>query len=355
MVLTRNAWLNVEADLIAKETVNTPFISPPFYRLPGNPWGCYTEKRWIVKQLDSELWQYINGNEALCYWSKRKNWDDNTLNNVDWMSVGRAMREVPQAKRRWASKQMSGHFAHGSNMVRWKQCSLAECPRCNASTEDKHHITQCPATLVTTLWEEALTELKQWWKVEQTAPHLAQALVAGLQAWRHNAHDSTKEVVSQKQARIGWNGLLDGWLSLDWRSQQEAYWAQWRRQKSSKQWTVKLIKKLWNISWDLWDHCNEALHHSQNARDDILDSRINDQIQTLFHQGLQAIPRDSFAFFKTPLKTLLTKTRHYKTWWVASVEVAMWQKKHHKHGTYLLEQCLMQHWLGLDNPNKSGT
>ncbi len=141
---------------------------------------------------------------------------------------------------------------------------------------------------------------------------------------------------------------------LEWTSQWLAQPRVWQWQKSSKQWTVELFKKLWNISWDLWDHCNEALHHFPNACDDIMDSRINDQIQILFQQGLQAITRDSFAFFKTPLETLLTKTRHYKTQWVASVEVAMQQKKHHEHGAYLLEQRLMWHWLGLDNPNESG-
>jgi len=64
-VLTHNAWLNIEADLIAKEIANIPFVSLPFYKLPGNPWGCYMEKRRIVKQLDLELWWYINGNETL--------------------------------------------------------------------------------------------------------------------------------------------------------------------------------------------------------------------------------------------------------------------------------------------------
>jgi len=59
-------------------------------------------------------------------------------------------------------------------------------------------------------------ELKQWLKAEQMAPHLTQALVAGLQAWRHNVHESTDKIVSQKQARISWNGLLDSWLSLEW-------------------------------------------------------------------------------------------------------------------------------------------
>jgi len=90
-VLAHHAWLNIESDLIAKETVNIPFVSPQYYKLPGNPWGCYTDKRQIVKQLESELWWYINGNETLRYWSKRKQWDDNTLNDVDWLSVGRAM------------------------------------------------------------------------------------------------------------------------------------------------------------------------------------------------------------------------------------------------------------------------
>jgi len=194
----------------------------------------------------------------------------------------------------------------------------------------------------------------QWLKAEQMDPHLVQALVAGLQAWRHNTHKSNKDAASKKQARIGWNGLLDSWLSLEWRYQQEAYWAQWRRWKSSKCWTTELIKKLWNILWDLWDHRNEALHHSKNARDDILDSRVNDQITVLYQQGLQAIPRDSFTFFKTPLKTLLTKTKQYKTRWVASVEAAIRRKKHHDHGAYLSEQRLMRRWLGLDNPNEHG-
>jgi len=117
----------------------------------------------------------------------------------------------------------------------------------------------------------------------------------------------------------------------------------------------EIIKKLWNISWDLWDHRNEALHNPQNARNDILDSRINDQIRSLFGQGLQAVPRDSFRFFQMTLNTLLDKPRHYKTSWVASVEVAKRRKQHHEYGAYLLEQRLMRHWLGLEDPASSGS
>jgi len=123
---------------------------------------------------------------------------------------------------------MSGHFAHVKNMVRWKQRSSAECPRCGSSPEDKVHITLCPADTVNTLWEEAITELTTWMKAEQSDPQLVQALVDGLQAWRQNTPRSEETSAASKQEQIGWDGLLNGWLSLEWRAQQAAYWVQWR-------------------------------------------------------------------------------------------------------------------------------
>jgi len=197
---------------------------------------------------------------------------------VDWMSLGRAMHGVPLSRCCWASKQMSGHFAHGKNMVWWKQCSSAECPRCGVMQEDKAHIIKCPQDSFTTQWEATITNLTKWMKDGNSALHLIQALVEGLQAWQSETISLDDLQVSTKQSGIGWDGILDGWLSMEWQAQQEAYWAQWRWRKSSKWWTVELIKKLWNISWDLWDHWNEALHNSQTAHNVILDSRTNDQI-----------------------------------------------------------------------------
>jgi len=40
-VLTRDAWLNVEADWLAKQKLTTPHTGPAFYSLPGNHWSCY--------------------------------------------------------------------------------------------------------------------------------------------------------------------------------------------------------------------------------------------------------------------------------------------------------------------------
>jgi len=68
----------------------------------------------------------------------------------------------------------------------------------------------------------------------------------------------------------------------------------------------------------------------------------------LLGHGLQAVPQDVFIFFQGSVDKLLQKPWQYKEQWVASVEVAMQQKRHHEYSTYLLEQCLMRRWLALE-------
>jgi len=52
----------------------------------------------------------------------------------------------------------------------------------------------------------------------------------------------------------------------------------WYIQKSSQQLTADVIKKLWNITWDMWEHWNGALHLPDIARQNIIEIQVNDQI-----------------------------------------------------------------------------
>jgi len=105
-VLTRDAWLNVEADLLAKNKLVKPYAGPVRYRLPGNPWSCYMGQTRVVKQLTAMLRHHINGQAMLTYWENRRKLPQQVLQQVDWTSFGRAMHEVPTSKRRWVSKQL---------------------------------------------------------------------------------------------------------------------------------------------------------------------------------------------------------------------------------------------------------
>ncbi len=227
-VLTRDAWLNVEADHLVKQKNTQPHIGPRYYKLPGNPWSCYIGNKHVVKQFTATLRDYIHGKEALDYWTKRKQMNKERLQEIDWISLGKAMKEVPISKWHWVSKQMSGHFSHGKNTVRWKQHSFAACPQCGCTPEDKNHILTCQQEEATEKWEVALTNLEDWLKQEQSDPQLIIALLNGLCLWRKGESVPDDTSATAQQANIGWDAAMDGWLGTEWQATEAAYWAQWR-------------------------------------------------------------------------------------------------------------------------------
>jgi len=64
---------------------------------------------------------------------------------------------------------------------------------------------------------------------EQSDPQIIQDILNRLQAWYDDTDPPEATPAAQQQSRLGWEALLDGWLSLAWRAQQDAYWAQWQR------------------------------------------------------------------------------------------------------------------------------
>jgi len=167
-------------------------------------------------------------------------------------------------------------------------------------------------------------------KAEQLDPQLIKVLIMELQAWHNGKPHTCTSPLVQQQLEIGWDAALDGWLSLDWQATQEAYWLQWHQCKSSKRWTAELIKKLWNIAWKMWEHCNGALLNSANHQADIIESKINNQVWEMFTSRLYMVPRDAFALFQGTVEELLSHPKTYKEQWVASVQALIQQKQHHK-------------------------
>jgi len=69
--------------------------------------------------------------------------------------------------------------------------------------EDKPHIVKCPQEQAMTKWNEAIAELTKWMKEMNSAPHLIQAMVDGLQAWRQDNWFTDDSPAPQQQLRIG--------------------------------------------------------------------------------------------------------------------------------------------------------
>jgi len=265
---------------------------------------------------------------------------------IDWKGLGRAYRESSIAVRRWATKYTSGFFMHGKNMARWQFRSSTSCPRCGTENEDKAHITRCNDAAAREVWNQSLKQLGQWLRDSNTSHKISAAIQWGLSQWLEPQQQSEppRGQFVVDQAAIGWDRFLDGWIAQSWRDHQEGIWKCARSRRSGRRWVAELIKKLWNVSWDMWAHRNGILHNSPTARDDILEKQENDQICAIYASGMRALPRDAFGILRKPKEHTLWLPLTTKQQWIESVTTAINRKKHHKYGKYLSEQRFMANW-----------
>ncbi len=173
------------------------------------------------------------------------------------------------------------------------------------------------------------------------------AIIWGLQQWRAPNWDANLPAgpFVSNQSAIGWEHFLDGWLARSWQDYQEGLWQSVQSRCSGKCWIAELIKKLWNVPWDMWAHRNGILHQSPMARQEILEKQVNNQIHGIYAGGTQALPRDAFGFVRKPLEQTLHLSLPAKQQWLESVHNAIQRKKKHEYGKYASEQRFMNTWL----------
>lgn len=115
------------------------------------------------------------------------------------------------------------------------------------------------------VWETSLATLQSWMEAEDTDPDLSSLLLAMLRSWRSDQTLSSSipyglSSFYQQQVELGDSALFSGWLAIEWESCQQAYLTFIHSRKPGKRWVTQIIKKLWNIAWDLWEHRNGILH-----------------------------------------------------------------------------------------------
>jgi len=79
----------------------------------------------------------------------------------------------------------------------------------------------------------------------------------------------------QTQDEVGWGAALEGCLSQYWREEQDQFWKAIKTHKSSSWWTMALLTFLMQAAWDMWHHCNKALHELDKNHQAILEEDVN--------------------------------------------------------------------------------
>jgi hypothetical protein len=111
--------------------------------------------------------------------------------------------------------------------------------------------------------------------------------------------------------------LLEGWFCLEWESIQQDYLKSIGSLRSVKRWVAALIKKIWNVSWDMWEHRNGILHNTQNTVTELREDLVDHSVKNIYHMATSTLCHTKVDYLITvSLSDLLSRTMAYKETWL---------------------------------------
>jgi len=125
IVLSREAWMNIEMDEHAKWKVLVDSPHVQLQSIPYEGWSCLIEGKRITKHLAEALRQHHNGRPLLNHWAMKQQFMPGTETQIDWDMAAKAMQMLPQAKQIWVLKYSARFLPYGTNMTCWQLGSQA--------------------------------------------------------------------------------------------------------------------------------------------------------------------------------------------------------------------------------------
>jgi hypothetical protein len=123
------------------------------------------------------------------------------------------------------------------------------------------------------------------------------------------------------QDSVGWQAFLEGGVLLSWAAKQQDYYDWLKKKNTGKRWVTTLIKKLWEISWGLWEHRNGELKNPSSPASLRDHARLDALIAADYADQTQLFRKDC-RWFRRPHAIIFLESLDYKTQWLESVFLA---------------------------------
>ena len=304
---------------------------------PGSPitfprskslWTIEKEGQPIVRKVTATVREHCNGTAARQYWMEKEKIGQCSHSEVAWSCTGTAMQEIDSERRRWITKHSTGWCAVNRNTLRWKMDTVDTCSRCKAPNETAPHVWTCKSTTARAIWEKAELDLEGWFTEVQTCPSIARIISSRVRCWRagtrhrtfHTFRHTGLREATAGQDKMGWDAAFEGNWHIDWIEVQQRYYQFVGSRRTGKRWLVSLIKKLWDIAWDLWKDRNHVNAQLKTAR---LRAVLEKQVSREYHRGYLALHLQSHKLFtNTLLIDKLTKSDQQLESWLMRVTPA---------------------------------
>jgi hypothetical protein len=353
--LDRWARLNIEMDSLAKvywndmseEKAEGGDIANEFW-----PVSIRGEK--VSSRLGERIREHILGQAQWERWERKGRLTREQIARVNWTACDQAMRSLTIGWRHWIAKHISGHAGVGVKMVQWKMRESAACPRCGEE-EDSRHVWTCHAPDARWTRMQHILKLDTWLEEQQTQPDLRKELINGLRAWSvgttrrtfYRTPDNIRQTL-EWQDTIGWTNLLEGCVDEGWTEAQALYYRTIGSHRSGLRWTVAVIKKLWDVAWDLWEQRNGFLHQAEYQETLHNVANLNSEIRFQLRQGSSNLPRRMQYLFECEPGELLNTSIRHRQQWLRNVQAArMMENARHaaQDQSMAASRQLMRAWL----------
>jgi hypothetical protein len=239
------------------------------------------------------IYNSIHDPEATTTWGLRDLQDTEDI-NVPARRQAAKRSNIP--RRIWVMKHRHGMTGTGKFMKLWGNSSTQKCPRCGNHCETAAHVTMCTSPSAIEQWKISLETIGKDLAKRHTHPGLTRFLLSRLlecktrtprKARRPMEHDLQE--LQDAQDDIGWDKFMFGNISVLWQEIQAQYFREKGKQNSDLRWKSALIQKIWQVTWDQWEHRNAILHNSENlvtqAEAVMIASRVQMELETRI-QGL---------------------------------------------------------------------
>jgi hypothetical protein len=206
--------------------------------------------------------------------------------------------------------------------------ALTTCPNCD-SVETTDHIMSCRSDARTNKRQEQLTELREKLGEIGTPTDLEEIMLEGIQSWtednnyqhptihRPRGLKRLLNIAIKQQNNIGWGHVFRGRLAQEFQTYvSNQKYGRPTNNYVSQEWSIRLIRTLWDQVESQWTLRNESLHGI-----DIEDTRskvrgkITEEVRRIYANKNQLLPKDQRTILNRPIETVLAwNTTQMQIW-----------------------------------------
>jgi hypothetical protein len=296
------AQRNILVDSMAKLHMQQSCDLEPNIRLKYEGWSVHIGSVKLSRINVKEVYQMITKDSARRYWKTKLEITEKAEKFINWEILGKAFKSLTFAKKRRLIKLITNKAPTGNNMLKWQFWDNDKCPGCGQS-ENANHVMTCNAAGHNERLLMNIQQLKLWLVKINTEQSIVHYLITTLSSFATSLPINpvvtapTSEATSE-QNDIGHVNCFYGLLSNRWQNLQQSHYTTIKSKSRSTTWLYLVIKKLWDITSDMWDYRNSVLHRQTTSLH--------------YVQQRQELIQDIKNYMSLIPKSMISQQLHYK-------------------------------------------